>query len=51
MWELVPRPKGITPVGCRWIFNLKYKVDETLERYKAGLVAKGYTLVLWHKLS
>ena len=42
-WELVPRPKGITPVGCRWIFNLKYKADGTLERYKARLVAKGYT--------
>lgn len=30
-WELVPRPKGVTPVGCRWIFNLKYKADGTLE--------------------
>lgn len=42
-WELVPQPKGIRPIGCRWIFNLKYKADDTLERYKTRLVAKGYT--------
>ena len=42
-WEMVPRPKGVKPVGCRWIFNLKYNADSTLERYKARLVAKGYT--------
>ena len=40
---MVPRPKGVTSVGCRWIFNLKYKADDTLERYKARLVAKGNT--------
>jgi len=43
-WELVTRPKGVKSVGCRWIFNLKYKADGTLERYKARLVARGYTL-------
>lgn len=30
-------------MGCRWIFNLKYKADGTLERYQTMLVAKGYT--------
>nr|GEZ57261.1 putative ribonuclease H-like domain-containing protein [Tanacetum cinerariifolium] len=30
-------------VGCRWIFTIKYKPDETIERYKARLVVKGYT--------
>ena len=43
IWDLVSKPKGINPVGCRWIFNVKYKADATLERYKARLVAKGYT--------
>jgi len=41
-WDLMARPKWVNPVGCRWIFNVKYKVDETLERFKARLVAKGY---------
>jgi hypothetical protein len=42
-WELVQLPKGIKPVGCRWVFTVKYKSDGSVERYKARLVAKGYT--------
>ena len=42
-WELVPRPQGVASIGCRWILNVKYKADGTLERYKARLVTKGYT--------
>ena len=30
-------------MGCRWIYTVKYKFDGTLDRYKAKLVAKGYT--------
>ena len=41
-WELVLRPKGVNPVGYRWMYNLKYNADGSLERYKARLVAKGY---------
>ncbi|XP_075080493.1 uncharacterized protein LOC142165993 [Nicotiana tabacum] len=32
-----------TPIGCRWIFKIKYKASEVVERYKARLVAKGYS--------
>lgn len=42
-WDLVKLPKGKKPVGCRWVFTVKYKSDGSLERYKARLVAKGYT--------
>lgn len=31
--------------GCKWIFTIKYKADETIERYKPSLVAKGYTQI------
>ncbi|CAL8077630.1 unnamed protein product [Prunus armeniaca] len=31
------------PVGCRWVFSVKYNVDGTVERYKAKLVAKRFT--------
>ena len=30
-------------MGCRWIYTIKYKEDGSIERYKAKLVAKGYT--------
>jgi hypothetical protein len=42
-WDIVDLPKGKKPVGCRWVFTIKYKADGTIERCKARLVAKGYT--------
>ena len=42
-WEITELPKGKTLVGCKWVFTVKYKVDGSLERYKARLVVKGFT--------
>ncbi|RVX03686.1 putative mitochondrial protein [Vitis vinifera] len=42
-WEVMNLPRGKKPVGCKWIFTVKYKADGTVERYKARLVAKGFT--------
>ncbi|RVW73980.1 Retrovirus-related Pol polyprotein from transposon RE1 [Vitis vinifera] len=42
-WELVECPSVKKPVGCRWIYTVKYKSDGSIERFKARLVAKGYT--------
>jgi len=30
-------------VGCRCVFTLKYRPDDSVDRYKARLVAKSYT--------
>jgi hypothetical protein len=43
IWNIVDKSKGKNIVDCKWIFTLKYKADGSLERYKAQLVAKGYT--------
>jgi hypothetical protein len=42
-WELVPPPYGKKTVGCRWIFTVKHNADGSVSRYKARLVARGFT--------
>nr|GFA35114.1 retrovirus-related Pol polyprotein from transposon TNT 1-94 [Tanacetum cinerariifolium] len=42
-WDQCALPQGKKPVGCRWIFTVKYKPDGIVERYKARLVTKGHT--------
>jgi Reverse transcriptase (RNA-dependent DNA polymerase)/Integrase core domain len=42
-WDLVDLPKGKKPVGCKWVYSIKYNEKGIVERYKARLVAKGYT--------
>jgi hypothetical protein len=41
-WELVDLPPGCKPLGYKWIFKRKMKVDESIDKYKARLVVKGY---------
>ena len=36
-------PQGKKTVGCRWVYTINYQADGTVERYKARLVACGYT--------
>ncbi|KAI3758794.1 hypothetical protein L6452_06366 [Arctium lappa] len=42
-WKLVPLPEGKRAIGCKWVFKTKFKQDGTIERYKARLVAQGFT--------
>jgi len=42
-WQLTSLPPGKKTIGCRWIYKIKYKSYGTVGRYKACLVAKGYT--------
>uniref|UniRef100_A0A2N9HWT0 Reverse transcriptase Ty1/copia-type domain-containing protein n=1 Tax=Fagus sylvatica TaxID=28930 RepID=A0A2N9HWT0_FAGSY len=41
--KLVPRKDDMNVVGSRWVFKTKLKSDGSIERFKARLVAQGYT--------
>ena len=43
VWDLVPLPEGVKPIGCKWIFKTKRDSKGDVERYKAPIVTKGYT--------
>lgn len=44
-WHLVEKPPHVKPIGSRWVYKVKHKVDGSVERYKARLVAKGYNQI------
>ena len=43
VWDLVDLPKGCKHVGSKWVFKTKSDPKGNIERYKAQLVAKGFT--------
>ena len=43
VWELVPLPEHRKLIGSKWVFKVIIDADEKVERYKAHLVAQGFT--------
>nr|KYP35148.1 Retrovirus-related Pol polyprotein from transposon TNT 1-94 [Cajanus cajan] len=42
-WTITSLPPNKFAIGCRWIYKIKHNADGSVQRYKACLVAKGYT--------
>lgn len=42
-WELVQLPDDRKAIECKWMFKLKKKPDGSIARYKARLVAQGFS--------
>ena len=44
-WDIVPPPEGKNIVGSRWVLKVKYGENGSVNRFKARLVAQGYSQV------
>jgi hypothetical protein len=43
VWELIDPPNGARLIQTRWVLRIKRKPDRSIDRFRARLVAKGYT--------
>ncbi|MCO5601917.1 hypothetical protein L7F22_056043 [Adiantum nelumboides] len=44
-WQLVPAPPNRKLVTCKWLLRKKFHADGSVSRYKAQLVARGFTQI------
>jgi hypothetical protein len=42
-WDLVNLPKGKKSIGVKWVFKTKLNPEGDIEKYKARLVAQGFS--------
>ena len=43
VWDIVPKPEGKIIVSSKWIYKIKHAADESIEKYKARFVARGFS--------
>ena len=44
-WKYVVAPQGSNIVSCKWVFDVKYTIAGGIERFKARLVARGFSQI------
>jgi hypothetical protein len=42
-WDIVEFPYGRKSIGRKWLFKKKFNAEGKVEKYKDGLVEKGYS--------
>jgi hypothetical protein len=45
-WEQVVPPKDANIISCKWVFDIKKLTSGAIERFKARLVARGFSQVM-----
>jgi hypothetical protein len=43
VWTVVPRPHGKSVVTSKWLYKIKHATDDSIEKYKARFVARGFS--------
>jgi hypothetical protein len=43
VWEIIPRPKEKSVVTSKWVYKIKHAADESVDKYKARFVARGFS--------
>jgi Reverse transcriptase (RNA-dependent DNA polymerase) len=43
VWDIIPLPEGVKPIGCKWILKTKNDSEGNVKKYKVRLVAKRFT--------
>ena len=39
----MPRPKDVKPISSKWVYKVKTRTNGSVERYKAHLIARGFS--------
>jgi hypothetical protein len=45
VYDIIPQPKGRKVIGSKWVFCVKHGPDRSIQKYKARIVAQGFTQV------
>ena len=41
-WSVIPKPKGASEISAKWVFKITRNPDNSVDKYKARLVARGF---------
>ena len=49
-WDLVNAPKGAKPIGCMWVYKVKYNTNGSVNQYKVLVSGEGICATRRHRL-